>query len=114
MFGKVSGYMQRGMRAAKGGIALAHRVYSHGLEAAGRMDTMYKQAKKIGNIVAPHLEMYGGGKALTDAARSGAAGLDQMRSQAITRHADVSDRIADHGRALTAVRQEIPRNFLGE
>ena len=52
--------------------------------------------------------------ALTDAARSGAASLDQMRSQAITRHADVADRIADHSRALTAVRQEIPRNFMME
>ena len=114
MWGKVSSYAQQGMKYAKGGIALAHRVYSQGLEAAGHMDTMYKQVKKIGNIVAPHLEMYGGGKAITDAARSGAASLDQLRSQAITRHADVSDRIADHGRALTAVRQEIPRNFMAE
>ena len=103
------------MRAAKGGIALGHRLYSQGLEAAGAADSMWKTAKRIGNIVAPHLEMYGGGgKAITDAARSGAGSLDQLRSQAITRHADVSDRIADHSRALTAVRKEIPRNFMHE
>ena len=115
MRGKVVNYAQRGMQAAKGGIALAHRAYSHGLEAAGHMDTMFKTAKRIGNIVAPHLEMYGErGKAITDAARAGAGGLDAMRSQVISRHADVSDRIADHSRALTAIRQEIPRNFMHE
>ena len=114
MFGKVSAYAQRGMKYAKGGIAMAHRVYSQGLEAAGHMDTMFKTAKRIGSIVAPHLEMYQGGKALADAARAGAGSLDQMRSQVISRHADVSDRIADQSRALTAVRQEIPRNFMHE
>ena len=114
MWGKVSAYAHRGMAAAKGGIALGHRMYSQGLEAAGHADTMWKTAKRIGNIVAPHLQMYSGGKALTDAARAGAGSLDQMRSQAITRHADVTDRIADHGRALTAVRQEIPQNFMRE
>ena len=114
MWDKVSAYAHRGMAAAKGGIALGHRLYAHGLEAAGHADTMWKTAKRIGNIVAPHLEMYQGGKALTDAARSGVGSLDQLRSQVITRHADVADRIADHGRALTAVRQEIPRNFMAE
>ena len=112
MWGKVAAYAQRGMRAAKGGIALGHRLYSHGLEAAGHADTMWKTTKRIGSIVAPHLEMYGGGKAITDAARSAGGSVDAMRTQAITRHADVSDRIADHSRALAAVRQEIPQNFM--
>ena len=93
---------------------MGHRLYSHGLEATGHMGTVFKTAKRIGNIVAPHLEMYQGGKAFADAARSAGGSLDQLRSQAITRHADVSDRIADHSRALTAVRQEIPRNFMAE
>ena len=93
---------------------MGHRLYSHGLEAAGAADTMWKTAKRIGGILAPHLEMYGGGKAIADAARAGAGGVDAMRSQAITRHADVMDRMADHSRALTAVRQEIPMNFMAQ
>ena len=93
---------------------MGHRLYSHGLEAAGAADTMWKTAKRIGGILAPHLEMYGGEKAIADAARTGAGGVDAMRSQAITRHADVMDRVADHSRALTAVRQEIPMNFMAQ
>ena len=114
MCGKVSAYAQRGMQAAKGGIAMGHRLYAHGLGAAGAADTMWKTAKRIGNIISPHLEMYGGGKAIADGARAVGGNVDALRSQAISRHADVRDRMQDHSRALQAVRQEIPTNFIAQ
>ena len=69
-------------------------------------------AQRVGGILAPHMEMYSGGKQLVDRARSGAEQVNVARDQAVTRYADVKDRMMDHSRALQQIRAEIPSNFV--
>ena len=112
MWGKVSSYARHANHAVKGGIALAQRAYTSGMKGAGMANQAWNAAQRIGGILAPHLERYQGGQAITDAARSGAGQVNQARDQAMTRYADVRDRMQDHSRALTQIRAEIPSNFV--
>ena len=114
MWGKASDYARRGAQAAKGGIAIAQRAYHGGMKAASAVNQAWNVAQKIGGIVAPHLQMYEGGKQLTDRAQAATGQVNQMRDQAITRYADVKDRMMDHSRALQQIRAEIPSNFVNQ
>ncbi len=100
------------MALAKGGIAHMHRAYHTGRKAAGAANQMWQVAQRVGSVLAPEIEKYHGGRAITDAARGASGQIDAMREQAITRYADVSDRINDHSRAMAQIRAEIPANFV--
>jgi hypothetical protein len=84
------------------------------MKGASMANQAWNVAQRVGSILAPHLEMYGGGKQLVDKARTGAEQVNAMRDQAQTRYADVKDRMMDHSRALQQIRAEIPSNFVGQ